>query len=150
MRRFRYRLERLLELRRYREREWELKLAGITGRCLRIRSEIQSRHSIKGQTHQDWRIPAGPVDINRLFASERYLLRMDQEIKVLGQELVIREEERTEIQGRYLEVSKMRKVLDKLKERRQQEYYQEQKKEELKSADETYLGRASRRKLTGG
>ncbi len=34
MRRFQFRLERFLELRRWKEREWELKLARALGECL--------------------------------------------------------------------------------------------------------------------
>ena len=40
MRRFQFRLERFLELRRWKEREWELALAKMLGECLLLERRI--------------------------------------------------------------------------------------------------------------
>jgi hypothetical protein len=40
MRRFQFRLERFLELRRWKEREWEIALAKILGECLLLENRI--------------------------------------------------------------------------------------------------------------
>ena len=40
MRRFQFRLERFLELRRWKEREWEIALAKILGECLLLEKRI--------------------------------------------------------------------------------------------------------------
>ena len=55
MQRFQFRLERLLDLRKYREREWELKLAEITGICLMIRRRIEEIHQeITREKERKW------------------------------------------------------------------------------------------------
>ena len=58
------------------------------------------------------------------------------------------EEKRKEmekVRARYLEASKERKVLDKLKERRAQEYYDQQRDEEFKTVDDLNTSAAASR-----
>ena len=150
MHRFRFRLEGLLKLRRYSEREWELKLAVVTGQCLRLEQEIKNRQeqilsNIRGRS---W--PEGQLDLNVLFTMEMYLARLDSEISLFEEELEIKRTERYEVQGKYLDASRHRKVLEKLKERRETEYYTEQKKEDFKVQDDITTGSATRQKITGG
>ena len=45
MRRFVFRLERILEIRRYRERERELELATATARCVELQNAMADRVS---------------------------------------------------------------------------------------------------------
>jgi flagellar FliJ protein len=137
-------LDRLLELRRYREREWELKLAAITGRCLLISQKIQqNRHSIV-QTIRGRQMSGGRLDLSLLYAAELYVSRLDHEIGTLERELEAREKEREEVNQKYLEVSRDRKVLEKLREKKEAGYYREQKKEEFKTADDITTGRSAR------
>ncbi len=150
MKRFHFRLDRLLELRRYREREWELKLATITGRCLLINQKIQqNRHNIV-QTIRGRHMSGGRLDLSSLYAAELYLSRLDHEIGTLETELELREKERDEINQKYLEVSRDRKVLEKLREKKESGYYREQKKEEFRTADDITTGRAARFNVMGG
>ena len=150
MKRFHFRLDRLLELRRYREREWELKLATITGRCLLINQKIQqNRHNIV-QTIRGRPMSLGRLDLSSLYAAELYMSRLDHEIGNLETELEFREKERDEINQKYLEVSRDRKVLEKLREKKEAGYYSEQKKEEFKTADDITTGRAARFNVMGG
>jgi flagellar FliJ protein len=143
-------LDRLLELRRYREREWELKLATITGRCLLIDQRIQqNRHNIV-QTIRGRQMSVGRLDLNSLFTCELYMSRMDQEIGSLERELELRETERDEVNQRYLEVSRDRKVLEKLRDKREADYYRDQKREEFKIADDITTGRSARVDVMGG
>ena len=150
MHRFRFRLERLLELRRYREREWELKLAAATGQCLMIEQEIKSRQkeTLKKIRGRSW--AKGYLDLNSLFSTEIYLTRLDREIRLFTEELEIKRTERKKVQNTYLDASKHRKVLEKLKARREREYYEEQKKEDFKVQDDITTGSMARRKVTGG
>ncbi len=150
MRRFRFRLDRLLELRRYREREWELKLATITGRCLLINQRIQQNRNNIVQTITDRQMSVGRLDLNLLFICELYMSRLDTEIGTLESELELREGERDEINQKYLEVSRARKVLEKLREKKEADYYREQKKEEFKIADDITTGRSARVNVMGG
>lgn len=63
--------------------------------------------------------------------------RMDREKLRLQDELEQKTREREECLRKYLEVSREKKILEKLKERKQAQYYVEQKVEEFKSLDET-------------
>ena len=150
MKRFRFRLDRLLELKRYRERQWEIKLAQAAGRCALIREQIQNRSNDIRRIKSVRQPGIGPIDISRLQAGERYVRRMDHEIGVLDEELQSKETERRQVQETYLEASKERKVLDKLRERREGQYYDHQKKEDFKTADDMTLGRTARQGVKEG
>jgi flagellar protein FliJ len=146
MRQFRFRLEHLLTLRRYREREWELKLARAAGICLRIRNRIkeideQIRHTVACLFQRETL-----TDYGFRTSSELFMARLREERKQREEELKKREKERDEVQTIYLEHSKKRKVLEKLKEKREAEYYSEMKKEEFKLIDDINNGLFTRKK----
>ena len=150
MRRFQFRLERLLEIRRYREREWELKLAAATGRCFMLRQQIQNRRQAILQSIRDREQPLGFLNVQSLFACELYIERLDQEIGKLEIELEQKELKRQEVQHSFLDASRERKVMQKLKERKQTEYYREQKKEEINVLNDISTGISARRERLGG
>lgn len=136
MKRFRFRLERLLTIRRYHEREWELKLAEISGICLSLENEIgRIRREKANALHNRYKY--GIKEITYLTDTEHYMLRLDQRTKEKQRILAEKTIEREKIQQDYLEASKKRKILDKLKERQAKSYYKEAKEEELKQMDDT-------------
>ena len=136
MKRFRFRLEQLLALRRHTEHEWELKLAEITGKCILLENAIRlCNENILASIDARQTAP-GALDVMKFMEYELYMARMRQEIKEHREELVILHSERAAVQKEFLEASKKRKVLDKLKERRSQEYYKEARNEEFKVMDE--------------
>jgi flagellar FliJ protein len=137
-------------LRRHKERDWEIKLAAITGKCFLIRREIENRHGSISRNILNLRIPKGRVDTGSLYTRDLYVTRLGKEISVLEKDLELKEEERAETQNRYLEASRDRKVLDKLKEKREAQYYLEQKREDFKIADDISNGAATRKRVTGG
>jgi flagellar FliJ protein len=149
MRRFRFRLEQLLELRRYREREWEQKLAAVTGSIVHLRNQISQREGRIGHALKGRRQAVGPVDMTDLTANELYLLRLDQEIGSLENELAVHEENRREVQKHYADASRQRKVLDRLKEKRQENYRRQQRRGELQEMDDINTARAARKAFTG-
>lgn len=136
MKRFRFRLEKLLEIRRRRERDWELKLADITGKCILLENAIKQCEANILSSLDDRRADEGPLDAALFVEYELYMSRMKQEIKNHREELVIRHKERLEVQAGYLEAAKKRKVIDKLKERREEEYYLTERRSEFNEADE--------------
>ena len=79
MKSFTFRLERLLFLRKHKEREWELKLAEATGKCIVERKEIEHRLSLKAVAFRDYF--SGTLSAAELAASNLYLARLDQEIE---------------------------------------------------------------------
>ena len=141
MKAFRFKLERILSLRKYREREWEIKLAGITGECVRLSREIEERSLrkadafLKGTTGEE---------VGVYLSTHRYMARLDQEIDKKSTELAVCQRKREEIKLEYLKYSRERKVLDNLKEKRAEEYADEQKIEEVKQIDDINTGRAAR------
>ncbi len=149
MRRFRFRLERFLELRRYYEREHELKLAKVTGACLMIQRNILNRQSNIARTILERPQTSGPVDLEAFHAGEMYMERLDREIHSLEEELTVKEEERTEAQKEYIEASRRRKVLEKLKEKKEEEHVKDQKREEFEILNDINTGSSSRRRITG-
>lgn len=146
MRRFRFRLEQLLTLRQHKEREWELKLARATGICLKIQRRIQEIDELISKTIEFLFKPDAISDYAYRISSELYMARLRNERKNRKEELAKREKEREEVQKIYLEHSKKRKVLEKLKEKQEEEYYSLMKKEEFKTMDDINNGVFTRKK----
>lgn len=149
MKRFNFRLEKFLSIKKHHEKEWELKLAHATGACLRIENNIDRNIFEKARTLQSRRI-AGAVKIDDLVYSEIYMQRLSWQNRQLENELVIKELERKKIRKGYLEASKERKVLDKLKERQAGDFYKIQRNEEMKSLDDMNNSTYAKRLVYGG
>ena len=145
MRRFAFRLEKVLELRRYREREWELKLAEVTSRVMGVEQEIDQWLARRRTTSGGTAGP-GPIDMDEWRSREGYSVLIDDRIRRLRSRLVVLEAERDKVRERYLEVSKRRKALSRLKERRGEEYYRDALKDEHRAVDELAGPTAAMRK----
>ena len=132
MKRFRFTLEQVLNLRKHEEREWELKLAAATAECVKIMNRINEKQMEKRKTLKD--------DFSRDFVLMRsrclYLSRLEQQTAELERLLKGREEEREKIRKIYIEHAKRRKVLEKLREHREAEHRKAVRKEETKRLDE--------------
>ena len=74
---------------------------------------------------------------------EFYKHRMNKEAGELRNKLVRAEKERDKVKADFLEVSKNRKILTKLKEKREKEYYKQQLKQEFNNTDEINNSRAA-------
>ena len=140
MKRYSFRLERFLKLKRYVEREWEQRLAHISGICL----EIENRIAYMGGEINRVMLEENPggnteieeIDINELISREMYIYRLNSKISELQDELAKRREELQEVREKYLAASRERKVLEKLKEKKETEYYRLQKLDEIKTIDD--------------
>lgn len=135
MKRFHFRLEKLLTIKEHREKDWELKLAMATGECIRIQNTMTHNMYEKARTLASRRV-RGAVKMETLMYSELYMQRLTRQNEHLENELFRKEIERKEVQKGYLEASKERKVLDKLKERQGEDFYKKQRIEEMKSIDD--------------
>ena len=135
MRRFLFKLDKILELRRYHEQEWELKLAEATGRVVAAEQEItewaRRRHDT-GHLH----VGTGTVDMFIMRTREDYVIRIDRRVLELQHQLVSLEAERSKVRDGYLEAGKKRKALTKLKERQAEEYYRDALRDEGRVLDE--------------
>ena len=147
MQRFRFRLEPLLELRRYREREWELKMAEISGICLRLERRIDELNRERRKRFSE-RFQRTGTDPGMLRNYEIYLARLETEVSNLQTELAQRELDRDEVREQYLEVAKERKVLEKYRERKEETYYQDQLRIEAFGTEDSNAARESERGRT--
>lgn len=136
MRQFRFRLQRLLKLKAYTEQEWEIKLGRATAECLQVEQQIDEALNSMASAFKKAH-PAGQVlDMGYLSSTQLYMDRLGGKVEQLEDELVVKEAARRDVQAGYLEASRERKVLDKLKERREQEFYKNERDEELKELDD--------------
>lgn len=147
MKRFRFRLQRLLDLRAHREREVLLRLAEAAGHCARVGRRLREVEGQRQAAFGSPFSPGGAVDLTLFAYRERYLAWLEAQRRRLAAELAEREKTHREVQVKYLEVSKERKVLEKLKERRAAEYYREARQEEFAAQDEIAASRFGRRQL---
>ena len=136
MKRFRFRLERLLELRARREREALYRLAEATGHCLRLARRIQELGQERGAAFRSVPGGGGPLDLGLFAYRERYLAWLEASRRRLAEELKRRESERLEVQARYLVAAREHKVLAKLKERRAAEHRRQARIEEFNVQDD--------------
>ena len=144
MRRFRFRLEKFLDLRRWKEREREIALAKVLGEVLLLEKRIaeiaeEIAASLFGEFRRDNRI-----DIEAMARRELYAARLSQERKRKREVLTVKQRELEEARARYLEASRERKVLDKLRERREAEYYERAIDEEFKEIDDMNTASSTR------
>jgi flagellar FliJ protein len=136
MRRFQFRLERFLDLRRWKEREWEIRLAQATGKVVLLQRRIEEIGAEIGASYDRTFSRGAAIDVAAMAGRERYVQRLAAEREQKGVELVVRTREMEEVRGHYLAAARDRKVLDKLKERRAGEYYERQRDEEYKTIDD--------------
>jgi flagellar FliJ protein len=136
VKRFHFRLERLLEIRSYRERQWLAKLAAASGLCTRLSRRImENGEQTRGAFYLDPR-RGHELDLSLLTYRQHYINRLGQEQVRLKEELEERMRQRAQVQSRYQEVSRDKKVLEKLKEKRESDYYCQAKREEFKEVDD--------------
>jgi flagellar FliJ protein len=147
MRAFRYRLQPLLELREYHEREWEIKLGRAAGRCAKIRSEIERLERERRELGARER--TGKIEISELAAENLYRIRLTTKIESLTEELAQAERERQTIQASYFEASRDKKIIEKLKERKADEYRLERLQAEAKTIDEIAGAGPARARIRG-
>lgn len=143
MRKFKFNLERLLRIRAHEEQDWEIKLGRTVAECVRIQTDIKHRTSEIDRVLKTRGELQGHE--NDHFSMEMYKRRMKKEIGELDNELEKAELKHDEVRLQFLEVSKRRKVIAKLKEKRELEYYKHQRKIEHEMIDEINNGRAANR-----
>jgi flagellar FliJ protein len=148
MKAFRFSLAKVLKLRTYREQEAKIEL----GRAIGVLSEIENR--IKAVAENRYRAAAERFapdnDALQILNYEHYILRLDQERDKLLEEAAQAELVVEEKRALYLDASRERKVLDKLREKREKEYRKEMFEEETKSLDDISGGVLARSQVNEG
>ena len=136
MKKFSFRLEKVLQLRKFKEEECKLAL----GQAISVLNMIEAK--IKETAVKRFHAANNRfADTTQVIAWELYIKRLDHEATLLEEqaakaELVV-EEKRAE----YLEASKDLKAIEKLKEKRKEEYKKEMFKYEISETDDITSGR---------
>ena len=79
MRRFQFRLERFLELRRWKEREWEIALAKSLGHCLMLEKRIDAIAEEVTASRLSAFVTGVQIDVRGMARRELYLQRLAHE-----------------------------------------------------------------------
>jgi flagellar FliJ protein len=134
MKRFKFGLQKVLELREYAEEDAKIEL----GRAVSALNLIEQRiAALAEERHQAALERFAPSrTFTEIQSYERYILRLDRTRDQLLLDAARAELEVEEKRDIYLEASRDRKVLDKIKERRGVEYHKFALGEENKELDE--------------
>ena len=138
MKRFRFNLEKLLELRKYDEQNWEIKLGQIVSKCTAMEHRIRDIKSDKSKAFFKYNLASSGIEM--LQVSEVYLQRLNSEISMAKIKLDGYISEKQEIQSRFIKVSNKRKILDKLKDKEEEAYYKDMAAVEIKEIDDISIG----------
>jgi flagellar export protein FliJ len=145
MKRFRFSLTELLELRAFREREAEMVLAAKSGkvRLTEIELERLAAEAVRTRTGRF----SGSRGIMDLLADERYLERLDSEKEKRLVDLARAELEREAALAAYHEASTKKKALEKMEEGEFELYRKDVDRREILDIDDIITGARTRKEL---
>ena len=134
MKPFTFSMEKILKLRKYREDEAKIEL----GRAIGILAELEARiFALAKERARAAAAQFSPGNSAALIQQYMfYLLRLDTTKEQLLKEAALAEMKVEEARALFIEASRERKVLDKLKEKRQKEYKKEVLGEETRELDD--------------
>lgn len=142
MRRFAFRLERVLELREYDEKRAEAALGEKTAACSRLTLALEANARASVEAARERFRPGSDASDHR--AGELYAVRLSQERERLLKALAAAELEREKARADYLEATKARRLVTKLREREEAVYYKAVAREETKMMDDLAAGAHAR------
>jgi len=142
MKRFAFRLERVLELRSYAVTIAEAKLGEKSAVCerLNLSLEANARATLDG-ARERFRKGGNAADHR---AGELYSLRLTQERERLMKALACAETERETARIEYVKVRQAKELVSKLREREESTYYKAVSREETKTMDDLANGAHAR------
>ncbi|HUW68839.1 MAG TPA: flagellar export protein FliJ [bacterium] len=146
MRRFAFGLERVLEVRAYKERLAEAVLAEKSGVCAALQMKLEDNARATLVAGRERCRPGGNAADYR--AGELYAVRLSQDRDRLMKALALAEAERESARLVFVEVSMSRQVVTKLRDREEAAYYKLISREEIKMMDE--LASGARERLKAG
>jgi flagellar FliJ protein len=140
MRRFHFSLGKILELREHLEREAKLALGRAVGELAAIENRIRELALLRRRAWEEYRNPPLSPPAGNLADyyrnCEHYIRRLDQTKEELLQKAAEAQARVEEARATYLEASRERKVLDKLKEKQAAAYRKESFAVEVKTLDD--------------
>jgi len=133
VKRFKFNLEKVLELRQYKEQEAKNELGRAISILNTIENNIKQNALLHGRAVKERftginaadNTGAGSTGTLSMLAWDNYILRLEQEAQRLMEEAAQAELVVEEKRALYLEASRELKVMEKLREKREQEYRKE-------------------------
>ena len=135
---FAFPFQKILNLRKFREDEAKMELGRATGVLAELEGRLLVLAGERDRATAAQFSPANSVAMIQQYMF--YLIRLDNTKEQLLREAAMAELKVEEARNVYLEKSMERKVLDKLKEKRQKEYRKETLAEETKTLDDISAG----------
>ncbi|GHT57672.1 hypothetical protein FACS1894109_10340 [Spirochaetia bacterium] len=148
MKRFRFSLEKVLDLRKHREQEAEIELGRAIGELTEIENKIKALAVEKTKAAKE-RFSPNNTSIE-IQSYDLYIMRLDQTLDRLLEEAAKAELKVEAARAVYIEASRDRKAVDKLKEKRKTEYRREMLVEETKILDDISGGIRIRQMISNG
>jgi flagellar FliJ protein len=147
LKRFHFNLEKILDLRKYREQETELELGRAIGELTVIEGRIADLARERSRAAELQFSPGqGGADI---FSFDLYIRRLDHTRDKLLEAAAQAELKVEKARALYIEASRERKILDKLKDKREREYRKTIFAAEVKALDDISGGTAARKRTAG-
>ena len=119
MKRFSFRLEKLLDYRKFREKEAEVNLGKANAARDAIQLELDSIALKRVRTAAERR---QGLSIPELLAIEHYITRLDTSRDTLLERLVLAEMDVEKAREKYIQATRERRVLSKLREKKSDEW----------------------------
>jgi flagellar FliJ protein len=146
LKRFRFSLEKVLELRKYREQDTRLELGRAVGELQAIEGQIRETGAAR---HKAAAARFSSDNVLEIISYENYINRLDQLKEKLLKDAAAAELVVEEKRDAYLAASRDRKVVDKLREKREAAYRKETAAEERAELDDIVNDRQVRRLANG-
>ena len=137
MKRFRWPLQRLLEVTRQRERVLQVELFRLSQQIAAVHQEIFRRQAVLRAALAELAQEALPQRLARQQIFMEYSIAEEVRLDRLREELKKLQEQRTETMSALAEKRSSRKALDRLREQALQRYVKEMTREEQKQLDES-------------
>lgn len=136
MRRFHFRLQSILDLRRYEEEQRRLELGGVISQCERIRLKIEEAMRLRRETLTILPYGVSGADITWRVAQAEYADSLLRKKTRLEQDLNAWEEKRAVATDRYRIAKRNADILARLRERREEHHNKEEKRRSHLDLDE--------------
>ena len=137
MKRFKFRLEPLLKLRAYREKEEQKAHATASHKVLSQEESLEKINSDCHTNQNDLRqFLSGSLDMAKLSIFSRYFVKLKKE-ELLGREMLkVFQRDAEQKRQQLLEATKQRKIFEKLKEKHQEKHHKQFEFADQKEIDE--------------
>ena len=142
MKPFKFNLEPVLDHKKRQHDKAQETLAKAAQHYRQGAAELQALEREKQIKREDFKNEQkGALDISSLVQHLRYLTYLGRSVKIKADDLVLRQEEVARCKAAMIKIFRDKKAIEKLKEKRQQEYLSDVRTAEQKIIDETATGR---------